>query len=89
MVLIKNFSLSEDLPHDVKTSCGCLLPKFLVFRGKADLSDKVIMYVNTLRAMAAGFIGSMDNYLFHKLMQEFRGQLCRFGVLLDKDEVCP
>ena len=41
------------------------------------------MHINLLDAMPAGFIRGMDNYFFHKLTQECRGQFGRLGVLFD------
>lgn len=43
---------------------------------------RLIVYVNALGAMAAGFIRGVDNYLFHKLTQKRRGQFGGFGVFL-------
>ena len=51
--------------------------------GKGLSLDKIIVYVNALCAVAAGFIRSMDNYFFHKFTQERRGQLCRFRIFLN------
>lgn len=54
-------------PHDVVASCGCRFAILAKLRGKINLPNKVIMYVNALGAMAAGLIRGVDNYLFHKL----------------------
>ena len=52
------------------------------FRGKINLPDKVVVYVNPLDAVAAGLVGFVDNDLVHKFMQELGSQRCRLGVLL-------
>ena len=64
---IKKFCLLGVQPHDAVVSCGCRFAVPAKFRGKINLPDKVIVYVNALGAMAAGFIRGVDNYLFHKL----------------------
>ena len=64
---IKKFCLLGAQPHDAVVSCGCRFAVPAKFRGKINLPDKVIVYVNALGAMAAGFIRGVDNYLFHKL----------------------
>ena len=69
-------------PHDAKVSCGCLFAVLAKFRGKINLPDKIIVYVNALDTMAAGFIGSMDNDFLHKLPQKCRGQFSWLGVFL-------
>ena len=47
------------------------------FRGKINLPDKVVVYVNPLDAVAAGLVGFVDNDLVHKFMQELAsGGLC-------------
>ena len=59
-----------------------LLLLLAIFRRKINFSNKIVVYVYPLYAVAAGFVSFMDNDLFHKLMQKLRGQLCRLGVLL-------
>ena len=63
--------------------CGCLFVVPAVFRGKINLANEVIMYVNALDAVAAGLIGGMDNDFLHKLPQKRRGQLGGLSILLD------
>lgn len=81
-IRIKKFSLLGVQPHDAVVSCGCRFAVLAKFRGKINLPNKVIVYVNALGAMAAGLIRGVDNYLFHKLTQKRRGQLGGFSVLL-------
>ena len=52
------------------------------FRGKINLPNKVVVYVNPLDAVTAGLVGFVDNDLVHKFMQELGSQRCRLGVLL-------
>ena len=54
-------------PHDAKVSCGCLFAVLAKFRGKINLPDKIIVYVNLLDTMAVGFVWGVDNHLFHEL----------------------
>ena len=64
---IKKFCLLGVQPHDAVVSCGCHFAVPAKFRGKINLPNKVIVYVNALGAMAAGLVRGVDNYLFHKL----------------------
>ena len=68
--------------YDAKVSYSCLFAVLAKFRGKTNLSNKIIVYVNPLDTVAAGFVRGVNNHLFHKLMQERRSQLRRLGVLL-------
>ena len=54
-----------------------------IFGGKVDFTDKVVMYVDSLYAVAAGFVRFADKNLVYKFVQNIRGQFCRFGVLLN------
>ena len=67
--------------HDAVESCGCLLAILAILRGKFNLANEIVRHLNPLNAVAAGLVRGVDNYLFHKLTQEDRGQLCRCGVL--------
>ena len=40
-------------PHDAKVSCGCLFAVLAKFRGKINLPDKIIVYVNALDSSGA------------------------------------
>lgn len=65
-------------PHDAVVSCSCRFAVPAKFRGKINLSNKAIVYVNALGATASGPIRGVDNYLFQKLTQKGRGQLGGF-----------
>lgn len=40
-------------PHDAKVSCGCLFAMPTKFRGKINLRDEIIVYVNALDSSGA------------------------------------
>ena len=71
-VRIKKFSLLGRQLYDAKVSYSCLFAVLAKFRGKINLSDKIIVYVNPLDTVAAGFVRGVNNHLFHKLTQERR-----------------
>ena len=48
--------------------CGCLPANLAVFRGKINFANEIVMHVNPLGAMAAGFVRGVGNYLSHKLV---------------------
>lgn len=75
------FTVGRQL-YDAKVSYSYLFPVLAKFRGKINLSDKIIVYVNPLDTVAVGFVQGVNNHLFHKLTQERRIQLRWLGVLL-------
>ncbi len=39
-----------------------------IFRGKIDLPNEIVVYINPLDAVSAGLVGFVDNNLIHKFM---------------------
>lgn len=60
--------------------CGCLFAILAKFGRQVDFSDEIIVYVDALDSMAAGFVGSVDHKLTYKLSQERGGQLHRVSI---------
>ena len=65
--------------HGTSVSCCCF---FAVLRRQVDFSNKIVMHIDLLYPVTAGFVRGMDNDFRHKLMQKERRQFGGFGVLL-------
>jgi len=77
--LIKKFLLANRQPYDTSVSCGCL---FAIFRRKIDFPDEIVMHVDPMDTVAAGFVKGMGHDFIDKLMQKRGGQYRGFRVLL-------